>query len=164
MSTETSKSTVLELSGIPAGSAISSALGGRQNIIEMTQVTEDAVLKPADTGAWSHDLRAALAARIAGLNGETVLADRYKALIADADIAVIADPLRSGEQQGYALVCGFMDKVAASTSDVADEDIKALQAGGVADADIVRLCEINAFMAYQVRLLAGVRLMKEALA
>lgn len=165
MSTDTlTKSTLLDLAAVPAGSPINSALELRGNILEMTQVTEDAVLAPADTGSWSHDVRAALAARIAALNGESALVDRYCALISDKEVAELADPLKSGKAQGMETVCDFMDKVAAQTKDVAANDIKALQEAGVADADIVRLCEINAFMSYQVRVLAGLRLMKETLA
>ncbi|NVK33484.1 MAG: hypothetical protein HWE23_03330 [Rhodobacteraceae bacterium] len=156
-------STILELSGVTSGSSLAAALDGRSNILEMTQTTEDAVLKPAETGAWSHDLRAALAARIAGLNGETTLADRYRALVSDSALASVADPLQSGEAQGVALVCAFMDKVAANTREIEASDISELQGAGVADADIVRLCEINAFVSYHIRLLAGVRLMKEVL-
>ncbi|WP_299816423.1 hypothetical protein [uncultured Roseibium sp.] len=162
MSTETlTKSTIVELSAIPEGSAVAAAVDGRSNIMALSQSTEDAVLKPLETGAWSHDIRAALAARIAALNGETALADRYCALIEDASIADLADPLRSGKAQGLEKTCDFMDKVAVQTRDVDAADIKALQDAGVSDADIVRLCEINAFMAYQVRVLAGIRLMKE---
>ena len=32
---------------------------------------------------------------------------------------------------------------------------------GVADPDIVRLCELNAFLAYEIRLIAGLRLLRE---
>ena len=39
-------------------------------------------------------------------------------------------------------------------------DIADLQAAGVADADIVRLAELNAFLAYQIRVIAGLRLMQ----
>ena len=42
------------------------------------------------------------------------------------------------------------------------EDISKLQAVGVSDADIVRLCELIAFVAYQVRVAAGLRLMNGA--
>lgn len=162
MSTETlTKSTLLDLAGIAGGSPIAAALEGRGNIVAMTQTTEDAVLKPVDAGSWSHDVRAALAARIAALNGEGALADRYCELIADPEVAELADPLKSGKVQGMEHVCDFMDKVAAQTRDVDAEDIKSLQESGVSDADIVRLCEINAFMSYQVRVLAGLRLMKE---
>ncbi|KZM50636.1 hypothetical protein [Labrenzia sp. OB1] len=162
MSTETlTKSTLRELSAIAEGSAAAAAIDGRSNIMSLSQTTEDAVLKPQETGAWSHDVRAALAARIAALNGETALADRYCALIEDARVADVADPLRSGKAQGLEKICDFMDKVAVQTRDIDAQDINALQDAGISDADIVRLCEINAFMAYQVRVLAGIRLMTE---
>ncbi|PVB62598.1 hypothetical protein DCO57_07385 [Labrenzia sp. 011] len=153
--------TLVDLSDIAAGSPVAAAMEGRANIIALSGTTEEAVLKPQETGAWSHDVRAALAARIAALNGETALADRYCALIADAGIADLADPLSSGKGQGLETVCDFMDKVAVQTRDVDARDIRSLQEAGISDADIVRLCEINAFMAYQVRVLAGIRLMKE---
>ena len=44
--------------------------------------------------------------------------------------------------------------------DVTEEDIKTLQKAGVKDPDIVRLAELNSFMAYQIRLIAGLRLLK----
>ena len=37
-----------------------------------------------------------------------------------------------------------------------------LQGAGISDADIVRLCELNAFLAYQFRLIAGLRLLSGA--
>ena len=64
VSTQTlAQSTLLELSDIPGGTSISQALEGRRNIMDMTQATVDAVVKPEEIGAWSHDLRADLAAR-----------------------------------------------------------------------------------------------------
>ena len=53
----------------------------------------------------------------------------------------------------------FVDKAAHATKDIVAEDILKLQAVGVSDADIVRLCELIAFVAYQVRLVVGLRLM-----
>lgn len=138
------------------------AVEGRANIFEMTQAAEDAVLRPQDEGPWSHDLRAALAARIAVLNDEADLAARYAG---DAGgFAALADPSQDGAAQGLAHVVAFMDKVAADTRHVAASDIAGLQMAGVADADIVRLAELNAFLAYQIRVIAGLRLMRGAFA
>ncbi len=138
------------------------AVEGRANIFEMTQAAEDAVLRPKDEGPWSHDLRAALAARIAKLNDEADLAARYAG---DAGgFAALADPGHDGTAQGLTHVVAFMDKVAADTRNVAADDIVGLQAAGVADADIVRLAELNAFLAYQIRVIAGLRLMRGAFA
>lgn len=158
--------TALSVSGVAATSDTGAAAESRAKVLEMTQTAEDAVLAPAETGAWSSDLRAALAARIARLNGDEDLALRYCARISPDAIlrvdgeAALADPAETGAAQGLAPVVAFMDKVAVNTRAVAAEDIAALQGTGVADADIVRLCELNAFMAYQIRVIAGLRLMR----
>ena len=153
------ETTALQSAGLGAESA---AVEARANIFEMTQEAEEAVLRPRDTGPWSHALRAALAARIARLNGEDGLAGDYAE--AAGAFAALADPARDGADQDLAAVVAFMDKVAAETWAVTAEDISGLQVAGVADADIVRLCELNAFLAYQLRVIAGLRLMKEAFA
>ncbi|WP_323776085.1 hypothetical protein [Leisingera sp.] len=143
-------------------SAPGAAVEGRAKIFEMTQAAEEAVLRPQDCGPWSHELRAALAARIATQNNEHKLAAQYGA---DAGaFAALADPSQDGMAQGLETVVSFMDKVAADTRNVAAADVSALQAAGIADADIVRLCELNAFLAYQLRVISGLRLMKEAYA
>ncbi|MBY6004665.1 hypothetical protein KUV62_12145 [Salipiger bermudensis] len=154
--------TTLSAAGITAGSAPGAAAETRANIIEATQAAEDAVLTPKDAGAFPHALRAALAARIANEAGENDLAERY--LAGAGDMAGLADPSQDGEEEGLAHVVAFADKAANHTRDILAEDISKLQAAGVDDADIVRLCELVAFVAYQLRVVAGLRLMKGAAA
>jgi uncharacterized protein YciW len=151
--------TATQAAGLREGGATAAAVAGRANIFEMTQAAEDSVMRPKDVGAWPHDLRAALAARIARLNGEADLAARYAA--AAGDRAALADPAADGAAEGLGPVLRFMDKVAADTRNVAARDVSDLQEAGVSDADIVRLCELNAFLAYQIRTIAGLRLMQE---
>lgn len=151
--------TTLAVARIGAAGPVAEAVTLRSNIFEMTAAAEETVLRPKDAGRWPHALRAALAARIAALNGETDLAARY---IADAgEFASLGDPDRDGVAEGLGAVIAFMDKVAAKTRDVTAADITTLQKFGVVDADIVRLCELNAFLAYQLRVIAGLRLMAE---
>ncbi|MEV8468372.1 hypothetical protein AB0T83_16470 [Fluviibacterium sp. DFM31] len=133
----------------------------RANILEMTQTAEEAVLAPADCGAWPADLRAALASRIARLNRMDAVADRYAGRMTGTAHADLTDPGQDGAAEGLAEVVAFMDNVAVQTRDIAAADIAGLQAAGISDADIVRLCELNAFLAYQLRLIAGLRLMTE---
>lgn len=154
------KSTLLDLLAPARTAALSDALDLRGNILALTQETEEAVLTPQDPGGWTPDLRAALSARVAALNGALALFDRYRALISDPHIAKLADPAETGSALGLDHVCAFMDKVTAKTREVEAADITALQDKGVSDADIVRLCEINAFMSYQVRVFAGLQLLK----
>ena len=152
------QSALLQLLG-PVSDGLGAALDTRANIIAATQAAEDAVLIPNETGAWSHDMRHALAARIARLHGETDAATHYSAKVHDPKLAPLADSTQDGAAQDMAVVCAFVDRVSAHTRDVNPSDILALQQGGVADADIVRLCELSAFLSYQLRVLAGMRLM-----
>ncbi len=154
--------TALRVAGSTAASGSAAAVERRANIFGMTQQAEVAVLRPRDCGRWPHGLRAAMAARIAALNGEPELAGHYRT---DAgDYAALADPSVDGSGQGLAEVMAFMDKVAVETRDVSAPDIASLQAAGIGDADIVRLCELNAFLAYQLRVIAGLRVLNEVYA
>ena len=151
--------TILKASGVTSESGLAAAVGGRANIFEMSQAAEQSVLRPKDPGAFGHDLRAALAARVARLGGDETLASHY--IGGAGDKASLAMPgARDGDHDH---ILGFVDKVANQTRDVAAEDIAALQAAGVSDADIVRLCELVAFLAYQTRVVSGLRLMQGAL-
>lgn len=138
------------------------ALRARAGILAMTDAAETAVLRPQAPGAWSHALRAALAARCARLCGLDDLAGQYATAAAGDPAAALADPAEDGAELGLAHVTRFMDLVAASPRDVKSTDISGLQAAGVSDADIVRLAELNAFLAYRLRLAAGLRLLEAA--
>lgn len=152
------ETTVLSKSGVTRDGAVAKAVMTRDNIFVMTQAAEDAVLRPRDVGAFSRDLRAALAARVARLSLDETLADYY--LNGTKDQAALADPEESGEAQGLQAVLAFVDKVSNQVRDTEAEDIAGLKAAGISDADIVRLCELVAFVAYQVRVIAGLRLMR----
>ena len=152
--------TALVASGVAANGPAASAALHRRTALEMTQAAEDAVLAPTRPGAWSASIRAAFAVRIALLNENEELAERYRLRMEDEDAVPLSRPENDGAEQGLAEVVAFMDKVAANTRDVAVADIEGLKAAGIADDDIVRLAELNAFLAYQIRVVAGLNLMR----
>ena len=151
------KTTALSVAGVTADSLAAESALNRSAIFEMSQSAENAVLEPKEPGAWSHSLRAALAARIAGMNGDDALSTHY--CTRAGDMAALADPKAKSTTTDLEVVVAFMDKVAGQTGEVEASDITALQAANVADADIVRLAELNAFVSYQVRVIAGLRLL-----
>lgn len=157
-----SNTTAVQIGGIRADSPAAAALVDRGNILTMTQQTEDAVLRPRDAGAWPIALRAALAARIAAHNALPELSERYLRMIEADEFNILADPANDGSTLGLAHVITFMDSVTVQPRDITGSDIRALQEHDVNDADIVRLSELNAFMAYQVRLITGLKLLGEA--
>lgn len=151
--------TAIKLGAATAGDALLSALEARHTIFSMTQQAEDAVLRPADKGAWPLTLRVALAARIAAVNSLPDLAQHYCEMEDLAQYRDITSPDNDGHSLGLSHVIAYMDAVAISPSDTQVDDVRALQQAGVTDADIVRLTELNAFMAYQVRLVSALALM-----
>ena len=153
------QSTSLVEGGVTQGGAAASAASLRVSVLEKTQAAEQAVLTPQDCGAWPADMRAALAARIARLNGNEQVARRYAARQRGQDYAWLSDPAQDGSDRALSDIVAFMDKVARAPKDIASDDITRLKTMGTSDADIVRLCELNAFLAYQLRLVAGLKLM-----
>ena len=154
------ETTVLSLSGVEASSEAKKAIQNRSNIFNMSDAAEDAVLRPREYGAFDHGMRAALAARIAFQHQEDDLAHKY---LEDAgNFKKVANPSYKGETKDLKSILSFMDKVAEDTRNVVAGDITALKSAHVNDADIVRLAELNSFIAYQIRLIAGLRLMKGA--
>jgi uncharacterized protein YciW len=155
------QTTAVNTSGARRGAAAGEALERRANILQMTQTTEDAVLRPTEPGAWPHELRAALASRIARLNGSDALAMRYSLMAGTSEYAALGKPGAHSPDPILAAALAFVDRVATQPKDIAGDDIKTLQAAGIADADIVRLTELVAFMAFQVRLTSGLALLAE---
>lgn len=152
------ETTILNVSGVTADSAMAKAAMTRDTTMAMSQVAEDAVLRPVECGGFGHELRASLAARVARLAADETLATHY--LVGAGCHAALADLNETGATQGQAAIVAFVDKVANQTRDVAAEDITGLLETGVSDADIVRLCELVAFLAYQTRVISGLRLMQ----
>jgi uncharacterized protein YciW len=158
---------VLDEAGISTGSPLRAALEARSDVLAMTQATHDAALRPFAPGGLSHAERAALAARVARLNGEDGLAAHYRAMLAEAKDgqgdSKLADPaFTGGGDARCAALIAYTDLVTLKPRDATAADIEMLKAAGIDDADIVRLAELNAFLAYQMRLVAGLRLMKAA--
>lgn len=144
------------------GAAASAAAQSRSNIFEMSRQAENAVIDPRDPGGFPSAWRRAVAARIAIQNALPDLAAHYLADVADPALRGLADPTEAGRDARERSVITFMDRVATQPRAVQAEELEALKAIGVAEADIVRLCELNAFMSYQCRVLAGLAALKGA--
>jgi len=153
------ESTAVRLGAADASVTMQAALRSRSSILAMTQQAEQAVLNPDEPGAWPATLRCALAARIAAVNELPELKKHYLDRVSTHKFAALGELDCDGAELGLTLVVAYTDRVASQPRNIRPEDIRLLQEGGVTDADIVRLTELNAFMAYQVRLVSGLQLM-----
>jgi uncharacterized protein YciW len=123
---------IASIVGIEAGSELARVVEGRADIMALTQQTHDAALIPADPGGLSHETTA----RIADIWFDGGTDGRLKALIRHTDL------------------------VAHAPKNATRRDIELLQEAGFSDGDIVRLSELIAFVSYQIRVAAGLRLLR----
>jgi uncharacterized protein YciW len=129
-----------------AGAAAAPVLAHRADLMAASLRNERAVMTPDDPGGLSHAARRGLARRIALLNGSPALAAHY----------AIADyPPEDGAR--WDAILRHVDLVTVHPKDATRADIDTLRAAGVAEPDIVRLSQVIAFVNYQVRVIAGLR-------
>jgi len=161
----TTEHLVSRAAGVGADGAVAEALAGRADILELTSATHEAILRPSEPGGISHGERAALACRIALLHGEQNLAEYYRGLLPGERgeaLAGLADPsVDGGDDARRQALLRHVDRVTRTPREASGADIQALKQAGWDDADIVRLSEIIAFLSYQLRVVAGLRLLEK---
>ena len=159
------KSVIVEAVGISADHPLGTVLTERSEVMQLTQASHDAVLKPEPPGGLSHAERATLACRMARLNDEELLARHYEAMVPkNSELRVFTDPAYgSSDDPRMRGILRHTDLVTMNPKHATEGDISTLKSVGLIEADIVRLSELIAFVSYQVRVVKGLRLMVEAL-
>ena len=155
------------LAGVPSTSPLGQALQARAEILRLSEAAHDAVLMPREPGGLSHGLRAALAARMCRHVGDDALTrhyDSYLAHSADLDAAPLAHPKGTTGDPLRDAIARHADLLTQAPREATRRDIEALTEAGLSEPDIVRLSELAAFVNYQSRVLAGLKLLKEVVA
>jgi CMD domain protein len=152
---------------IAPASPISEILRQRAEIMQLTEASHDAVLTPREPGGLTHAERASLACRMARLCGDARLAAHYAAMLAATGSSNILESIASTEEeaseldQRLAAIVRHVDLLTSEPKRARRDDIEALKRAGVSEPDIVRLAELAAFVSYQARVIAGLRLLKD---
>ena len=152
------------LAGVPPGSKLGQALKTRAEILRLSEAAHDAVLLPREPGGLSHALRAALAARMCRHVGDAALTAHYDSYLAhsgDQDVSSLAHPGGTCGDPLQNAMARHADLLTLAPREATRADIEALKAAGLGEADIVRLSELAAFVNYQLRVVAGLKLLKQ---
>jgi uncharacterized protein YciW len=148
---------IAALAGAADNPAVAAAMAGRADLMAASQANYQAVMAPDDPGGLSGDERHALACRIATIAGDAALAAQYRAGLGAA--GALADPTAPPPaDRRLAAMLRHADLLTRSPREATRGDIAALTAAGLATADIVRLSQVIAFVNYQLRVIAGLRL------
>ena len=139
----------------------------RAKLKQLTQTSYEAALHPSEPRNFSYSLRAAIAARMAGLWKSTELGAHYASLLAGegatAELKAIADPgYRPDESdKRLATILAHVDLVTLAPKEATRANIEKLYDAGLDDRDIVTLAGLIAFVNYQVLVVAGLKMLRD---
>ncbi len=154
-----------EAAGLAAGSAVHALRRERPEIVRLSQTSFDAALRPKDPGNFSRAERAALAERMARHFEDARLAATYAELLAAEDagpgVRALADPAAPAPSDArLAAILRHVDLVTLTPETATAGDIDRLKDAGLDDRDIVTLAGLIAFVNYQIRVAAGLRMLE----
>jgi len=160
--------TIDRLAGLEQGSPTFTTRHEREKVALATQACEDLLLGNQLDSALTQAERLILAAEQARVSGVSVLETEYRARAEALDAGITAE-LRSildkaGAQTGNARMDAMLHFVRTLALNPAESDQQALlaiPAAGLSHNDTVLLAQLIGFVAYQARLLVGVKAMSD---
>ena len=87
---------VAKASGITADSALAGVFSARADLMELTENSHEASLRPKNPGGLSRAERAGLACRMAKLNNDSALVTHYESLFGDGSQSLADTSLDGG--------------------------------------------------------------------
>ncbi|MCU5773987.1 hypothetical protein N5923_07265 [Erwiniaceae bacterium BAC15a-03b] len=149
--------------GLSPDDALFSARRFRPEFVEGAEHCRLSVLQPADDQGLAPVLRAALARRMAALNADQDLIAAYDAQLAGLTATESLLALAAGAtdlEQPLAAIARHVDLVTLTPVKAVANDIRLLEQAGLNNPQIVALSELIAFVNFQTRVAAGLRLMR----
>jgi len=151
--------------GLSPDDALFNARRFRPEFVQGAELCRLSVLMPANDQGLAPALRVALARRMAALNADQALIADYAAQLAQLDPPEQLRALAEGERdldEPLATIARHADLVTLTPNRAAASDIARLAEAGLNNPQIVALSELIAFVNFQTRVAAGLRLMRSA--
>jgi CMD domain protein len=155
-----------QLAGLSPDSPLAALRRQRPDIVAHTQGSDDAIFRPKDDAGLIPAERAAAALRVAlGLRDEILIAhyrERLHALDPDETLAESVAAEREPKDKRWATVIAHVDRLTKDPESAQPSDLQALGAAGLSSHAIVSLSQLVAYVNFQSRVLAGLRMLREA--
>jgi uncharacterized protein YciW len=151
--------------GLTPGENLYTLRRRRPEFVDGAEACRAAVLQPCSEHGLGRDLRAALACRMARLNGDSPLTAEYEAVLAELAPSPEILTLSAGWgdlPEPLGTIARHVDLVTSTPAGAEASDIARLAAVGLSNPQIVALSELIAFVNFQTRVAAGLRLMRSA--
>src|SRR3954449_7190641 len=155
------------LAGFAEDSALAALRRQRRDVMKHLQDSDDAIFAPQDDGGLTRAERAAAALRVATLLRDAVLSEHYRAQLVPLDPdGTLAKTVEGGSRTTevrWDAILAHVDLVTRGPGSAERKDIDNLQAAGLSSHAVVLLSQLIAYVNFQSRVLAGLRMLKGAL-
>jgi CMD domain protein len=156
------------LAGLPPEMPLQALRAAQADVLRYAQGSYLALLEPADPAGVSRVERDLIALRVAVLTASDVLAAHHRGRLRRLGVppehiaAVEHVPTTGGLPARETAILRHVDRLTQEPRAAGESDIQALQAAGLGARDIVTIAQLIAFLSFQVRVLAGLRVLAEA--
>lgn len=157
-----------QLAGITDDSPLGKLRASREVTFNAAQGSFKALLEPDDPGGVSRFERDAIAYRVAFLEQSQPVAELHRTRLQEnsasgGEIEAIEDYPETGVLPARLnAMLAHVDLLTLEPSAASPEALTALRTAGLSTRDIVTISQLIAFVSFQVRLLASLRVMKES--
>ena len=154
-----------DLAGLTADSPLGKLRRERPDVVKHLQGSDGVIFSPADDGGLMRTERAAAALRIAELLHDDALVAHYRERLSALDPsgalvkAVDGDARSEGR---WDAILAHVDLVTREPGSAERKNIDALLAAGLSSHAIVSLSQLIAYVNFQSRVLAGLRMLRDA--
>ena len=144
------------LAGLLDDSALAALRRQRPDVVRHLQGSDDALFAPAHHGGLTRPEREAAAQRVATLLRDTALEEHYhRRLVALGE----THPLNGARGE---VILAHVDRVTLDPADASKADIDRLVGAGLSAHAVVSLSQLIAYVNFQSRVLAGLRMLRDA--
>jgi len=157
-----------ELADLQPGTPLSTLRAGRADVARYAQGSYRALLEPADPTGVSRLERELIALRVAVLTASDALAEQHRERLRELKVsaeciaAVEHFPSAESLSARETAILQHVDLLTQEPRAAGQANIRTLQAAGLGVRDIVTIAQLIAFLSFQVRVLAGLRVLAEA--
>jgi CMD domain protein len=154
------------LAGLAPGSPLAELRRQRPDVVKHLQGSDDVIFSPQDDGGLTRVERGAAALRVATLLRDPVLSEHYRARLVPLDPeGTLAKTVEGGSrttEPRWDAILAHVDLVTRGPGSADRKDIDNLLAAGLSSHAVVSLSQLIAYVNFQSRVLAGLRMLKGA--
>lgn len=155
-----------QLADLAPGSPLFDVRRQRPDVVRHMQGSDDAIFAPGDDGGFSRADRAAAALRVATVLRDKTLQEHYRGRLRPLDpggglVKIIEATPQANTDRRWTAVLAHIDRVTSEPESATRSNIDDLLAAGLSAHAILSLSQLIAYVNFQSRVLAGLRMLRD---